>query len=74
MTSAIDPVTHHYIYSLCSTIDILNACHFTYSPKEQRLQNFRKSSIISHRVNALQIIFLELLYYLLSSHKSLCSN
>ena len=38
---------------LQSGINVLSACHFTYSPKTQQNQSFRKSLIISHRVNAL---------------------
>ena len=70
MTSAIDPATHHFY--LQSGINVLSACHFTYSPKTQEEQNFRKSFIISCTVNALQLNFLEILcYHILSSHKSL---
>ena len=62
-TSAIDKMTHHFIdvgtiiLHYKSSINVLNACHFTYSPNEQ---HFRKSLIISFRVNALQLNFLEL--------------
>ena len=49
----------------------LNACHFTYSPDEERKQDFRKSLIISYKVNALQLNFVELLCYnFLTCHKS----
>ena len=44
MTSAIDPVTLHFILS---GINVLSECHFTYSPKMKQEQNFRKSLIIS---------------------------
>ena len=55
---------------LQSGIDVLNVCHFTYSPKTQQEQNFRKSLIISYRVNALQLYILEILcYHILSSAK-----
>ena len=58
-----------------SGVNILNSCYFTYSLKEKREQHFRKSFIISCRVNELQLNFLELLCYnFLSSHKSLSSN
>ena len=48
-----------------------SACHFTYSPKTQEEQIFRKSLIISYRVNALQLNFLEilLLSYIVVSQK-----
>ena len=60
---------------LQSGINVLSACHFTYSTKTQAEQNFRKSIIISYRVNALQLNFLDLLcHHILSSHKSLSSN
>ena len=71
---------------LQSGINVLSACHFTYSPKPQQEQNFRKLLIISYRVNhrvdsvstlwvnALQLYFLEILYQILPSHKSLRSN
>ena len=51
-----------------------SACHFTYSPKTQQELNFGKSLIISYRVNALQLNFLEILYHILSSHKSSQTN
>ena len=55
-----------------SAINVLNACHFTYSPKTQQEHNFRKSSIISYWVNAWQLNFLKIFcYHILSSHKSL---
>ena len=57
---------------LQSGINVLSSCHFTYSPKTQHEHNFWKSLLISHRVNALQLNFLEILcYHILSSHKSL---
>ena len=47
-------------------------CHFTYSPNEQRERHFRKSLIISYKIDALQLNFLELLYYyLLLTHERL---
>ena len=56
-------------------INVLNACHFTYSPEPDRGQNFRKSLIVSYGVNALQLTYKELLgYHLLTFHKSLNSN
>ena len=55
---------------LQSGINDLSACHFTYSPQMQQEQNFRKSLIISYIVNALQLIFLEILcYYIVISQK-----
>ena len=48
---------------LQSGINVLSACHFTYSPKTRLEQDFRKSLIISYRVNALQLNFLEILRY-----------
>ena len=49
--------------------NVLRACHFT-SPKTQQEQDFRKSLIISYRVNALQLYFLEiLLSYIVVSQK-----
>ena len=36
---------------LQSGINVLSACHFTCSPKTQQEHNFRKSLIISYRVN-----------------------
>ena len=60
-----------HITLLQSRTNVLNAGQFTYSPDEERKQNFRKSLIIQHRVNALQIHFIELLcYHFLPSHKS----
>ena len=47
---------------LQSSINVLNACYFTYSQNEQLEQHFRKSFIISYIVNLLQLNFLELLY------------
>ena len=40
------------------SINVLSACHFTYSPKTQQEQNFGKVLIISYRINALQLNFL----------------
>ena len=40
---------------LQSGINVLCACHFTYSPKTQQEHNIRKSLIISYRVDALQL-------------------
>ena len=60
---------------LQSGINVLSACHFTYSPLTQQEQNFRNSLIILYRVNAQKLHFLEILcYHILSSHKSLRSN
>ena len=60
---------------LQSGINVLSACYFTYLPKTQQEQNFRKSLIISYGVNALQLNFLKILcYHILLSHKSLSSN
>ena len=56
---------------LQSGINLIRTCHFTYSPKTKQEQNFRKSLIISYRVNALQLNFLEILYHILLSHESL---
>ena len=47
---------------LQSGINVLSVCHVTYSPKTQQDKNFRKSLIISYRVNALQLNFLEILF------------
>ena len=48
-----------------------SSCHFTYSPKTQQEQIFRKSLIVSYRVTALQLNFLEilLLSYIVVSQK-----
>ena len=59
---------------LQSSINVFSVCHFTYSPKTQQEQNFRKSVIISYRVNALQLNFLKILYHIFPSHESLSSN
>ena len=60
---------------LQSGINVFSADHFTYSHKTQQEQNFRKSLIISCRVNVLQLNFLKILcYHILSSHISLSSN
>ena len=42
---------------LQSGINVLSACHFTYSPKTQQEQNFRKSLMISYRVNETKFHF-----------------
>ena len=63
MTSAIDHWSSDTSLYLQSGINVLSACHFTYSPKMQQEKNFRKPLIISYRVNALQLYFLEILYY-----------
>ena len=47
---------------LQSGINALSACHFTYSPKTQQEQNFRKSLTISCRIK-LQLNFLKILYH-----------
>ena len=62
----IDP--GHSLY-LQYGINVLSARHFTYSPKTQQEQNFRKSLIISYRVNALQLNFLEMLLNIVVSQK-----
>ena len=62
---------------LQSSINVLNACHFTYSliKYEDHEHHLKKSLIILYRGNTLQLNFLELLcYHLLSSYKSLSSN
>ena len=64
-----------HITLLQSGVNVISACYFTYSPKTQRELNFRKSLMVSYRVYALKLNFLEILcYYILSSHKSLSPN
>ena len=51
---------------LQSSINILNACYFTYSPNEEWEQHLRKSLIISYRVNELEFSRITLAFIFVS--------